>query len=64
MHQLIDTRTRNNNLLDLIFTDSPGYFFDAGVLPPMCMVHLIFHIQREIILRGKCGYLTKETMNF
>ena len=48
MHQLIDTPTRNNNLLDLI----------------LCMVHLIFHIQREIILRGKCGYLTKETMNF
>ena len=26
MHQLIDTPTRNNNLLDRIFTDSPGYF--------------------------------------
>ena len=35
MHQLIDTPTRNNNLLDLIFTDSPGYFFDVGVLPPI-----------------------------
>ena len=34
MHQLIDTPTRNNNLLDQIFTDSPGYFFDVGVLPP------------------------------
>ena len=52
MHQLIDTPTRNNNLLDLIFTDSPGYFFDVGVLPPIdnldhvSMVHLIFHIPR------------------
>ena len=35
MHQLIDTPTRHNNLLDLIFTDSPGYLFDVGVLPPI-----------------------------
>ena len=35
MYQLIDKPTRNNNLLDLIFTAPPGYIFDVGVLPPI-----------------------------
>lgn len=35
MFQLINKPTRNNNLLDLLITDSPGYFLVADTLPPI-----------------------------
>lgn len=34
LFQLITQPTRNNNLLDLLITDSPGYFMDIDSLPP------------------------------
>ena len=43
LHQLIDqptyhTRT-SSNILELIFTDSPGYVTEAGTLPPLGTSH-------------------------
>ena len=33
LHQLINTPTRGNYLLDLLITDSPIHFYDSGTLP-------------------------------
>lgn len=35
LFQLVTTPTRNNNLLDLLITDSPGYFMDIDTLDPI-----------------------------
>ena len=35
LHQLISQPTRGNNLLDLIFTDHPEFFFNTDVFPPI-----------------------------
>lgn len=35
LFQLIQTPTRNENLLDLLITDSPGYFTDVDTLSPI-----------------------------
>ena len=44
MFQLITKPTRNNNLLDLLITDSPGYFTDIDVMPSIDNLdHRIIH---------------------
>lgn len=35
LFQLITQPTRNDHLLDLLITDSPGYFMDVDTLPPI-----------------------------
>ena len=35
LFKLIDTPTRETNLLDLLITDSLTHFYDSGVLPPL-----------------------------
>lgn len=44
MLQLIQKPTRNDNLLDLLITDSPGYFVDVDVLEPINNLdHRVIH---------------------
>ena len=35
LFQLIDEPTRENNILDLLISDSPVHFFDTGTIPPL-----------------------------
>ena len=49
MFQLIRSPTRNANLLDLLITDSPGYFTDVDIMPPIdnldhCIIHGTFAV--------------------
>jgi hypothetical protein len=57
LHQLITHPTRQQNILDLIITDSPNYFLDSGVLPH------ISDLDHEIIF-GKFNYTYPKQHNF
>jgi hypothetical protein len=57
LHQLISDPTRQNNILDLIITDSPNYFLDSGVIPH------ISDLDHEIIF-GKFNYSHPKQKNY
>lgn len=77
LSQLVNSPTRNNNLLDLLITDSPGFFSNVDVLPPIDDLdhntiygHLNLHhpkvqsFMRKIWLYDRGDYQTLNAMLF
>ena len=63
--QLVSSPTRNNNLLDLLITDSPAYFMNVDVMPPIddldhCTIYgrLDMHNPKPQTFKRKLSYST------